>query len=346
MKNILKFLSIFILIAAINSCDDEPVDTTINAEDIIPVNSNLYNLLERVADDEDPEGEITCIEFIYPVTLYVFNEDLDLLNSEFITSDQQFSDLLGSLDPTYAISVSYPITTTLADGTTFSINTNEELKEAIDNCIRDEAIGQCQQLIKNCIWKVGYLEGTENTYLGGVFQEDNGATTFSFDNNVYFGSWNVLFIENQLHININLNDESQIGSDMNFDWEVQYLDEDSILLTNEDKSMLLHQYCDTDYALCNNLKFEACELENSPGIAELILDDYTYCIQTILQIEAEDTSVTYFETYDDANSEVNPISSDQLYYNITPIQLIFVRIENIEDGTFYIIDIEITITSC
>lgn len=352
MKSILKILSIFILITTVQSCQDEPVGSTINAEDIIEVDSELYNLLDRVADIENTENELTCIEFLYPVALYVFNEDVQLLNSQQITTDQEFSDFLGSLDPNYSISISYPIATTLNDGSVFTINTNEELKDVIDNCIEEleeeEEIYDCEQLIRNCVWKVGYIHNTDNTYLGAVFNEADGATSLIYDNSVYFGSWNALFIEGELHINISLNTQSEVGTDMNFDWKVQYLNGSSIKLTNGDKTMVLHQYCDTDYALCSTFDFEACEMESVPGYAEITTEDYTYCIKNILRIDEEETfTIGYFETYEDANTQLNEIPQDQPYVNSTPnVQYLYVRITNTEDNSFFIIQLTITIVNC
>jgi hypothetical protein len=351
MKYALKTVTLFIMLVCFTTCENEPIGDIITTENAISTESELYNQLVRVASDSvNAQAPIACIDFIYPVTLYVFNENLELLNSIFILTDQQFSNTLGNLESDYSISVSYPITTTLNDGSTFTISTNAELKEAIDNCIeeeQEEEIAYCQNLIQNCVWKIGYIHNTENTYLGGIFQEDNGATTFIFENNLYFGSWNVLFIEDELHINISLNNGDTVGEAINFDWKVQYLNNNSVLLTNEDRQMVLHQYCDNDYALCNTFEFEVCEMEANPGYAEITTEDFNYCINHILHFNDDEHTITYHQTYDDALDLINEISQDQPYVNIIPnSQFLYARIINIENQNSYIVQITINIISC
>lgn len=351
MKSILKILSVFILFISITSCDNEPFGGIFVNGEVINVDSELYNLLERIADEGEELEPITCIEFVYPLTIYIFDENLEYSNTQYITTDQQFSDLLGSLDITYSISVSYPITSTLNDGSTFVIETNEQLKEAIDNCIRDEAIGNCQELIRNCIWKVIYLEDSENTYVGGIFQENDGATTFNFDGNILFGSWSPLFIEDELHLNIHLNSTNEVADFWNNDWLVTYLGSSAMRLSTENHSVLLTQICDNNDSCTNTgLNYNECELTNNSGHAEFIFDNYKTCILTLFLVEgitdAENLNVTFHETYDDSETNSNAILSSQAYINLEQDQVIWVRIENLDSLEYIIIPITINAISC
>ena len=351
-----KLATLFVLLILFSCASD--FDDNLKSEDlinnnpveIILVDSELYNHLELIIDDTiEVITPITCIEFIYPITMFTFDENLDVLPTTIIQNDLEFSAFLASLQSTYSISLSYPITTTLEDGTTFSINNNNELRENIDACIeeiQEEIIRDCEALITSCVWKVGYTQDTENTYLGGIFQEANGATTFTYNNITYFGSWTVLFIEEELHINISLTNSEDINEHFNLDWKVEYLDENSIKLTNDDQVIILDQYCNADYTQCNNLSFTACELENNPDVGEFILNDYNFCINTILQTEPLNTNIIYFETIDNANNNENSIAIDQVYLNTSNSQTIYVRIENIEGETYFIIEIIIKVESC
>jgi len=57
MKKYTKYL-LPIIIAFIFSCDNEPSDiSTLSAEDAITVNSELYNNIERVADENLENNE-------------------------------------------------------------------------------------------------------------------------------------------------------------------------------------------------------------------------------------------------------------------------------------------------
>lgn len=345
MKSKVSILLTSLVLLLLQSCYNEIIDN--DFKETISVNSELYNDLGRIIENtEQGQEELICIDFLYPLTLYVFDDRLNLLNSEFIVSDQNFSDLLGNLEETHSISISYPITTTLNDGSTYSINTNEELKEVIDKCKKDQPVIQCQTLIRNCVWKVGYLQNSNNTYLGGVFVENDGATSFSINNELYFGSWSVFSIDEELHINISLNSSDEISDYFNSDWKVDYLNENALQLTSEDKTFILDQYCDTDYAECTNFNFSECHLTDNPNVAEFILDNYNYCINKILQGKSSNTNIIYFETLSDANANENAIPSNQVYLNTSTNQILYVRIENIEEQSFYTIEINIEAKAC
>lgn len=343
-----KLTTAFILLTLLffQSCYNNPV--ALEPEQKIQVNSELYNDLGQIIESTNSPNheELVCIDFIYPTTLHVFDENLVLINSVLIQNDQQFSDFLASLEETQSISISYPITTVLTSGVTFSINNNEELKEVIDQCKKDLDIIYCQNLIKRCLWKIGYTENADNSYLGGVFVEETGATLFTFNNDTYFGSWTVFYINDELHININLNTKTEIGDYFNFDWKVEYLDENSIKLTNQDRILRLDQFCDTNNSDCDNFNFTECELANNPKVAEFILDDYNDCIYKILRKESSKNKIIYFETFNDASNSTNPITSSEVYLNTSNNQTIYVRIENIESGNYVIIEITIEAKTC
>lgn len=350
MKNAIKLLSVFILLLSFLSCENEPIGgLNINAEEVIAVHSELYNNLARMTDDPQEELPVTCVDFNYPITMYAFDADLQLLTTTLIQNDVLFLTYLNNLEDDYSISISYPITTQLEDGTTFTINNNQELKENIESCIEEvEAIEAeaCLFLINNCVWKVGYTRDMDNTYLGAVFNEDNGSTAFTHDDQLLFGSWSTLFIEGEMHINISLNNSGIIGDYFNYDWKVDYLDSNSLKLTHEEKSFVIHQYCDDDYAQCTNFAFEECELEATPGVAEFIFDNYAFCITNILQIDSATTNLIYFETEEDAENNTNPIPSDQVYLNTSQFQNVYIRVENITEDTSYTISILIIAQPC
>ncbi|MBQ0788033.1 MAG: hypothetical protein KBT69_11065 [Oceanihabitans sp.] len=201
------------------------------------------------------------------------------------------------------------------------INTKEELKEAIDNCLSEELITECNTLLQNCVWKVGYSYNYDNTYLGGIFREDNGLTNFTIDSNLFNGSWPPFNIESELHININLNNTDETGAFFNYDWKVEYLDENSLLLTNGDRELVLNQRCDTDYKACNNFVFEVCETQIGSEISEFILDDYSPCIFDTLELD-ETFDISHYETEEDALDMLNPIALAIAYTNLESDQSI------------------------
>ena len=237
------------------SCKD--LDDSIkipNSEDLIQKDSDLYNLIGRVTQQEDdPLQDIVCIDFVYPIHLEIYDGALQPAGSVTIIGDDNFSAFLSILSPDYSLSISYPISTTLADGTEFTVNNNSELKLAIDSCSREDIISYCNGLfctssptiVTPCLWKVQYDAAGDNRYLGGYFDVNtDGTITFYYGGQQYIGSWVFLFVNDEFHININLEGTSQIAQDWNIDRPVQ-VNGDEIIIINPPKDIHLKKTCQT-----------------------------------------------------------------------------------------------------
>jgi len=347
MKKIFKILFVLLSLTISTSCSDEPVDVTASEENVIKVDSELYNSIEAIIRDSEPNTieEQVCVNFNYPFTLLIYDVDLVLINSQTITDSDAFSSFLETLDPSYSISLSYPITSYFDNGESVTINNNDELKLAIDRCLEEEFINYCNGALpsEDCIWDVNYLEDGDNLYDDAYFEvNEDGTVTFYYNDTTFSGTWTTLFIEEETHLNINLLDDTQVGIDWNFDWLITLNDAGDFVLENGTDTYILHLNCDLS---CADLTFEECELEETPGVAEFNLDSYTDCI--LSQIDITDPSlvtVTYHETQEDAETFVNAISSP--YNNTDTSQTIFVRIEDTETGDISYTGIQIEVITC
>lgn len=250
MKNkIYQLVSIFSLLFIL-SCTIEPFESNTKAE-LITKDSALFQLISSVTTTvEDPLADIVCIDFIYPFEVLVYNSNREVIGKKLLTGDEEFSAFLGQLAIDQAISISYPIATSLADGTIFSINNNAELKMAIDSCSREDIIAYCNGLFskddKNCIWTIPYTENGDNKYTSGVFESNqDGTLRFTFDGNAYLGTWVFLFVNDELHMNINLAGTSTVAQDWNIDRKI-ILGVDEIELITTSKPIILRQKCETE----------------------------------------------------------------------------------------------------
>lgn len=264
MKSIYSLPKIFALlfvIFTVNSCKD--IDDTItypDAVDLIQKDSEIYNLLERVTKaEDDPMNDIVCIDIVYPINLLIYNSSLQRIGAVTIVGDDNFSAFLGILPADQLLSISYPISTTLADGTEFTVNNNAELKMVIDSCSREDIINYAGNLfctstptaIVPCVWKVQYTATGDNRYLSGYFDVNvDGTIKLFYDNQTYNGSWTFLFINNEFHMNINLEGTSQVALDWNFDRKVIMTPEE-IIIENSPKNIHLKKSCQetTNYSV-------------------------------------------------------------------------------------------------
>ncbi|MEX0995967.1 MAG: hypothetical protein WDZ45_02830 [Flavobacteriaceae bacterium] len=247
-----KFLLILIIsVMGFQSCfldnDDKINLFNIGPEDVIVKDSDLYNLLVRVTNHEgDPLKDIVCIRFSYPFLIFTYDENFEIIDETLVLNDSQFYILLDNLPEDNSISLSYPIETTLTDGTPFSITTNEELIAAITACAQEEIIGFCNGLFQsqNCVWKVPFIDSENNTYASGVFSVNSDSSmNFNFQNTDYSGTWIFFFINGVLNFNINLAGTSQVAQDWNINFNVDY-DNTTLILTSEIHDYFLKKVCE------------------------------------------------------------------------------------------------------
>ncbi|WP_310992502.1 hypothetical protein [Aequorivita marina] len=328
MKTLRYF--ILILIPFIYACENEPVSKA-DPSMVIPVDSELYHLIERAAGN-DFQNDITCIDFNYAFTLVIYDENMDIFGYQVITSDAAFSDFLETLEEGKSISLSYPITSVLDNGETYEINNNEELKEAIDQCLYADTITTCNNILTeaSCIWKVDHQNGPNSQYQDAYFDVSNsGNVGLYFDDNSYLGTWVTYFIEDKLHLNIFLTGDQEVSDHWNFDWTVVSFDDSQMQIKNGTDTFLLVKGCDEP---CNNFLFEECEIEKGSGTAVFSLESYFECFFPITGIDdSTNVATSYYETYDDMLAGTNPIVN-LMYENSVNPQVIYVRFDDVTTG--------------
>lgn len=327
MKKVI-FLSLCLTLMLFSSCEDEPIGKMNINRGTIGVDSELYNLISRIATLT--EDSIDCIDFNYSFLLFIFDENMVFHEVISIADNEQFSNFLSDLPDSYSISLSYPITGTLSSGELIDINNNQELKEAIDACVKEEYQEYCNNTLGDCVWEVKPVVGFPNEYEGAVFKiNDQAIAEFHLDNVIYFGTWTTLYIGEELHLNININQDALIADTWNFDWLVLSLSDDTIKLAANETISLLEKNCTID---CSIGRYQVCEIATYPGFAEFSLEDYLIC--DVIPYTHDSVSpllFTFYETEEDAIDRINPISNTA-YLNMENPQTIYVRIEYIETG--------------
>lgn len=329
MKN-LHFIVLLLFLAIFNSCENEPFQTT-DLSNVILVDSELYELIERVAR-KDFENEITCIDFNYPFTLIVYDSNMDILAYEPIDNDHQFSIFLDNLDQGKSISLSYPITSILNNGHTYEINNNEELKEAIDKCVEVDTLITCNTILTEvyCIWHLTHLQGPNSQYHNSYFQTSNyGNAGLYFNNGSFDGTWITYFIEGKLHLNIFITGDQNVGDHWNFDWNVISFTDSEMEITNGTDQFLLTKECPKP---CKKFLFEECESTPGSGKAIFDLESYTECFFPLSGLsDIFEVTLSYYETYDDMIAGTNPLVNLH-HENTTNPQLIYIRFDDINSG--------------
>ena len=249
MKKFLKILPIFLLLLN-SSCQNNDMDDLLKLPEIIKKEDELFELIENITkDNNDPTNSITCIDFVYPFQLLIYNQNLQVINQVTLTGDDMFSNLLGNLPNNNFISISYPLQTTLADGTVFNVNNNAELKLAIDACSKEDIIANCGGLFGSpqgtCVWKVPFIDNQNNDFAGAVFTANpDGTINIFYLNETYTGTWIFLFInDDKLYLNINISGNSSVATAWNLNYDILTFEENKIVIKANNITRTLIKTC-------------------------------------------------------------------------------------------------------
>ena len=346
--NIIFVLFLSVCFFSCSDLDDNEVIGTVALENLIQKESELFELISRVAET-DTDEEITCIQFIYSFTMLEFDANLMVVAEYVVQSDENFSFILDNISSGNSIGINFPIQSILDNGEEFLIQNKEELKQSIDDCIeadQEEQIGNCELLLQECVWVVSHEDQTVNTYENAVF-DVAGDGTIQFYNNgeLHEGTWIVYFIEDELHTNVTFENQGVTADDWNFDWKTEILSNNLMRFTNDATSFILTKECDGNY--CTELIFSECEIVDNSGISEFAFENYIPCIlqiEDLAEIGAND-SIAFYQTQIDADTEANPLLPTS-YQNTLPEETIYVRVNYAATGEFFIIPITIVSTSC
>ncbi|WP_235016294.1 hypothetical protein [Aquimarina sp. AU474] len=341
----LKPIFTVIILLTIVSCSNESYELFDIGK--IDANSELFSSLRDFSESKSEEDPV-CLTFIYPFNVYVYDDQSEIIDSKIIRNNIEFIAALDATQEDGAIGLSYPISSVQENGTTLSINNNNELKTAIEVCIKSEIITYCNGLLEevNCIWKI--TSSTENTRYNSSLMDfyDDGTGIFYDKGNAYRTSWVSLFIGEELHINIHIEGDSQVANDWNLNWKVITLNDDSIEIMHDDNKYTVNKRCGIPNA-CGYVEFRTCEKKNKEEKAVFILNNYIDCILSLQEniTDSAPLSLSFFENLESAEQEINPLDASS-YTNTTNPQLVFVKIKNTNSNEFNIIRIVLFVEAC
>jgi len=215
------------------------------------VNSDveLEALIVNCVGENEDDDDIECIDFQYPITASIFDENNDLINSITINNDNDMYDFIDDLDEFAAVTINFPITVIFTDGTTQTINTIQELEDAIemaddscdeddDNDFDDDDCDNCstndlENVFADCSeWTVDRLERNDNdledTYVGYVFEfNSDGTIIVTQGSNTFNGTWEASGTSNNILVTINITGLPDFNDTWNLH-EIEQEDDDEV----------------------------------------------------------------------------------------------------------------------
>ena len=177
----------------------------------------LLALIAQCPGENSDDDDIECIDFQYPISASIFNENNDLIDTIVINNDYDMHEFIEDLDDYAAVTISFPITVILADGTTMTINSISELQSVIEN-----ADNNCAD------WIVDEFELNDNhledQYIGYVFNfNSDGTITITENSNTISGTWSASGSGNSIDFVIDI----PSLPDFNGTWNLHEIEQES-----------------------------------------------------------------------------------------------------------------------
>ena len=266
-------------------------EVTINNED------ELESYVERCVEGGD-DDDIECIDFNYPLTFFTFNAELQQTGTVVIESDRQLYRFFDELDDDDIVSLQYPVSLTLFDNTVITVNSNDELRRALesasDACDEDDdddyndddfTKERLDNLLVECPWEVDEVlrnsvdqtEQYSDWFL--IFSEDGSVTAKSNVGASIDGTWTTRQSDDGTLLSLDFD----LLTDFTLEWFVYEIDDDEIKLYSGDGNRIrLEQDCDFSDSISED------------RVAD-ILDDCLWIVKR-LQVNGVDNSEAYLGT--------------------------------------------------
>lgn len=302
-----------------------PVTVILSDYSTISVNSDeeLQNLAKDCNGENEDDDDIECLDFEYPFSASVFNENNDLILTITVENDKDLHDLLEDLKNYDAVTINFPIKVKLQGDVVITINNLDELKEAIeeaiDDCDEDDdydyqdddcdscTTNQLTEIFAQCEeWRIDKLEindiDYENDYVGATFyfRNDNSLKVIK-NGDVFEGTWEATGEANNINVTINIAGFEQL----NFTWGLHEIEnhdsEMNVDLRLGDNRLRFKSFCNSGTNSGDNLS-DTLTATNSVWVVGSYLDNgvdetsdftaYEFYFETSGVVKAKTASTT------------------------------------------------------
>lgn len=121
-----------------------PIEIILSDYSKITINTKdgLEALIEDCGDENEMDDDIECLDFVYPISLSMYNSENQLTKTVKIENDEQFYKLIDDIDVNDIVVVNFPISVILYDGSERNIENMDMLENMIeevkDMCDEDD----------------------------------------------------------------------------------------------------------------------------------------------------------------------------------------------------------------
>lgn len=215
------------------------------SEQIIHSEEEFEDLIGDCMENE-PDDDIECIDFVYPVKVFVFNTETQLSTAEDIEEDEDLHDLFENLENEELLSFDFPLTLIYPDGENVTVYTNQELEDRFsaaegicdeddDNDHNDDDLNadKLKAILMYGEWRIFSYQDDEDRsslYRDYIFDfQENGQVQVRIQDEIYMGTWYANGDDGWYEIELDF-EEDDLLKDLDNDWEVGMFHVSDILL--------------------------------------------------------------------------------------------------------------------
>lgn len=225
-------------------------------------NSNLEEFVAECKGENEPDDDIECIDFQYPIIFSVYNFEFEVLRTVDLNSNRELHKFIKRVKGGEVFaSLNFPVTMVLSDKSTIEVHTNEELQRTIEeekeSCDEDDdndygdddfTKERLDALLISCPWEIHQLVNSLRDF-SEEFREHvinfkvNGEAKILTRNGIILnnGKWSTKVFDNRAVIELEFNDDTKFTQL----WYVQDLERGKIkLFTEFGNKIILKKNCD------------------------------------------------------------------------------------------------------
>lgn len=301
--------------------DDEDVldiifPVTIILGDYTEITINGVEDLREWADECKEGGDdddIECIDFLYPITLFTFDVNLEGTGSVTVNDDKEMRRFFAGLDDNDLISIEFPVALKLYDGSEIRVNSNAEMAAAIEGakeaCDEDDdddyndddfSEERLEELLVKCPWLINEIKRNDinltDQYFEYVmnFKEDGSVTVKDRIGNNLEGEWDTRIADNAVLLKL----EFDALIDFNVEWFVYEIGEGKIKLYEDDgNKIVMASACDIFSDVPDTLReiLKECDWvikrvkNNGEHLNRLLGYEFEFQAEGVVTLSKEDT---------------------------------------------------------
>jgi hypothetical protein len=204
----------------------------------------LEDLAEDCAGENEDDDDIECADIQYPIEASIFDTNNELIGTLSIDDDEELYLFIEDLDDTQIVTIGFPISVMLSDGTVIEASNLDDLEEILDNadddCDEDDDNDYNDDDCENCStdlltdvltscddWYVDKLERNDmdldEEYTGFFFSfTESGDIEVTDGVDIFQGSWLSEGSANNIVVTINIPELP----DFNDDWMLHEIEQE------------------------------------------------------------------------------------------------------------------------